>query len=166
MTRSNDKFENADELDGVDVDIRNDTYDEVDLCDFPCSLKYLPAGTFRDVIEQTPPTDAKICVVFPMKPYAQELQEMVTINTSKLFRAFPPASTVRREDLTIMQRKAIALTLYPKQRILYICGKAGCGKTEVSVVSLTVNFYRIISCVVPVLAHCWLSLLYLSCICP
>lgn len=125
-------FEPAEELQGINVEISKGIYDEVDESEYPSSLNFLPPDTFREILDQQPPSTDEITVTFPMNPDVQRLQEMVTVDHSKLFMARPPRSSVRLEDMTYMQQKAVKLAVDMDQKILYICGKAGCGKTEVA----------------------------------
>jgi Cdc6-like AAA superfamily ATPase len=125
-------FEPAEELQGIDVEISKGIYDELDESEYPSSLNFLPPDTFREILEQEPPTTDEITVTFPMNPDVQRLQEMVTVDKFKLFMARPPRSSIPIENMTAMQRKAVQLGVDMNEKILYICGKAGCGKTEVA----------------------------------
>jgi len=126
------QFEPAEELEDINVDITLDIHDETDLSDFPCSLNFLPADTFREVLQQKPPTDDEISVAFPLQPDLQKLEEMVTINKSQRFMASPPKPRVPLQGMTVLQQKAVELGTNMEHKILYLCGKAGSGKTEVA----------------------------------
>jgi len=56
----------------------------------------------------------------------------VKVDKSKLFLAQPPGCTVSYESLTDIQRWAVDLGVNMQQQILYLCDKAGTGKTQVS----------------------------------
>jgi len=126
------QFEPAEELENINVDINLDIHDEADLSDFPCSLNFLPPDTFREVLQQKPPTDDEISVAFPLQPDLQKLEEMVSVNKSQRFKASPPAPRVPLQGMTVLQQKAVELGTNMEHKILYLCGKAGSGKTEVA----------------------------------
>jgi len=71
-----------------------------------------------------------------MQPEWMRLEDLVTIDKEKRFMARPPPPTTTYDDLTPVQRWAVDLgsELGQKKngRILYLCGKAGSGKTEVA----------------------------------
>ena len=67
-----------------------------------------------------------------MQPESQLLQELATLDRNKLFMARPPPPTVPFEQLTAMQQWAVKVGTDSKHQIVYLCGKAGCGKTEVA----------------------------------
>jgi len=83
-------------------------------------------------MEQKPPAVSEISVAFPMQHDWQRLEEIVMIDKSKLFMANPPPSSVSYDNMTDLQRWAVDLGTDKRQQILYICGKAGSGKTEVA----------------------------------
>jgi hypothetical protein len=126
------EYENADELVDADVDIRAEIHDEVDDSDFPSVLNFLPPDTFRDIMEQKPPQLTEISVAFPMQYQWQKLEELVVHNKWKRFMANPPPSPVAYEDMTPIQQWAVDLGTDMKQDVLYLCGKAGSGKTTVA----------------------------------
>jgi hypothetical protein len=126
------RYEAADELTDLDVDIRPEIYDEVDESDFPSALNFLAPDTFREIMEQSPPNMSEICVAFPLQHDWQLLEDLVMINRSKLFMADPPKCPVRYEEMTAMQQFAVERAVDPNQQILYICGQAGSGKTTVA----------------------------------
>jgi len=126
------RFEGADELDGLEVDIQTALNDEVDTSEYPSLLNFLPVETFREVLEQKPPTMDDISVAFPMQNDWQTLQELVVIDKHKLFMAKPPAPSVAYEDLTPIQQLAVDVGVDMKQKILYVSGIAGSGKSELA----------------------------------
>ena len=84
------------------------------------------------MLEQKPPSADEIRVAFPLQHDWQLLNDLSTIDLSKLFMAKPPPSSVPFDSLTPMQRWAIKLGVDESHKILYLCGKAGCGKTEIA----------------------------------
>ena len=54
-----------DELRETGIDLRYEIRDEVDQFEYPSALNFLPPDTFKEVLEQTPPKLAEICVAFP-----------------------------------------------------------------------------------------------------
>lgn len=125
------EFEEDEELKGTAL-VQTEVFDANDLCEYPCAANFLDGGVLREVSEQPPPTIPEIAVAFPMQPDCQRLQEMVMIDKSRLFMAKPPPSTVAEKDLSFWQQRAIELATDPNTKILYLCGKAGTGKTEVA----------------------------------
>ena len=128
------EFDAADELETASVDIRKDIADETDLLDYASSLNYMPPDIYRQILEQKTPSIEEVNVAFPLQAEFQALEEQVRIDESKLFFASPPPCTVTADEMTPLQRKAVELGLStdPETRIMYICGKAGCGKTAVA----------------------------------
>ena len=125
-------YEQSDELADTHIDVVTAIVDENDFTEYPSALNFLPPDTFRDVMEQKPPALDEIAVAFPMHVSCQKLQQLVTINSTKLFMANPPSPTVSYTQLTPVQQWAVKLGCEPKQQILYISGKAGAGKIEVA----------------------------------
>ena len=126
------KYEAADELEDMDVDVRPPIDDDVNERDVPSVLNFLPPDIFRDFVEQEAPKESEICVAYPMQHGWQEREEMVSSNKTTLFMADPPAPAVPREDLSFWHRRAIDLVVGGEQQIIYVYGKAGTGKTEVA----------------------------------
>lgn len=126
------QYEPAEELETTTVDIQTGINDLMDESEFPCALNFLPADTFREVMEQKPPTMEEVSVIFPLQPDCQRLEEMVTVDKMKLFMARPPSTSVSYSDLTPVQQWAVDLGVSKHHQILYLCGKAGSGKTEVA----------------------------------
>lgn len=54
------------------------------------------------------------------------------IDKNKCFLANPPPAKIDYKQLTSVQQWAIDLGADSKQKILYLCGKAGSGKTTVA----------------------------------
>ena len=71
-------------------------------------------------------------MAFPLQTDSQLLHELATVDHKKLFKARPPEPTVRYDELSAMQKWAVELGTNMKHQVLYLCGKAGCGKTEVA----------------------------------
>ena len=114
------------------VPIHVDIQDAVDNCTYPSALNFLPPDTFREIVDQPPPAISDITVAFPMRVDYQQLEEMVKIDRCKLFLAKPPPSTVPLDNFTDIQQWAYSLSIDMKQQIVYLCGRAGSGKTEVA----------------------------------
>jgi len=126
------RFEQADELEGLNIDVNKEINDEVDECDYPSCLNFLPPDIFREILEQGVPDDDSICVTFPMQPDIQHIEDLCTVDRQQRFLANPPSPTIKFEKLTVVQRKAVQLGVDMNVKILYLSGKAGSGKTEVA----------------------------------
>jgi len=124
------QYENADEL--VNVDIQPDIVDEVDDYEYPTYQNFLPPDTFRGIMEQKPPELNEIAVAFPLNCNYMALQELVTHDKFKRFLAKPPPSPVQYEEMTDVQKWAVDLGRDLKEKVVYVCGKAGSGKTSVA----------------------------------
>ena len=125
------RYESADELAEVDVELRPPLSDDVD-DNVPSFLNFMPPDTFRGILEQDPPNNADISVAFPMQNLWQEREEMVTNSKVSLFMADPPSPATSRQDMSVWHNRAIDLVTSGEQQITYIYGKAGTGKTEVA----------------------------------
>jgi energy-coupling factor transporter ATP-binding protein EcfA2 len=126
------QFEPAEELSNTDVDIRPAIYDETDDYEFPSPMNFLPPDTFREIMQQSPPTLTEISVAFPLQHEWQSLEETVMVDKCKRFMASPPPAQVTYNDMTRMQKWAVDLAVKSQHKILYLCGKAGSGKTTVA----------------------------------
>ena len=126
------RYEADDEVKESGIDLHVDLQDAVDRCSYPSALNFLPPDTFREVVDQQPPDVSEVNVAFPMQGDYQQLEETVRIDRCKLFLAQPPASTVPYDNFTDVQKWAYQLGIDPNQQIVYICGKAGSGKTQVA----------------------------------
>jgi hypothetical protein len=126
------RYEDADELVDVDVDIQAEVRDEVDEADFPSVLNFMPPDSFREIMEQKPQELSEINVAFPLQNQWQKLEELVMLDKTKRFIASPPPAPVSYEQMTPVQQWAVDLGVDMKQPILYLCGKAGSGKTTVA----------------------------------
>jgi predicted ribonuclease YlaK len=126
------QYEADDELKDLQLDIRPAINNEIDVSDFPSALNFLPPETFREIMDQTPPKQSELSVAFPLQYEWQMLEEFVTVNQTKLFRANPPECSVPYEQFTDVQKFAIDCAVNGNDQIVYISGKAGCGKTAVA----------------------------------
>lgn len=124
------RYENADELVDVDVDLR--ITDEGDISEYPSCENFLPPDSFRGIMEQKPPTLNEIAVAFPLSPDFMALEELATHDKFKRFLAKPPSPPVSYEEMTDIQKWAVDLGTDTNHNVLYICGKAGSGKTSVA----------------------------------
>jgi len=95
-------------------------------------LNFLPPDTFREVVEQQPPEMSEVTVAFPMRVDYQLVEEMLKVDKCKLFLAQPPHCTVPSDSMTDVQKWAVDLGIDMNQQIVFLCGKAGCGKTQVA----------------------------------
>jgi hypothetical protein len=126
-------YEAADELVDTEVELRVPLAENAEEeADVPSALNFLPADTFREVLKQKPPSAIELNVAFPLMYQFQRRQELVTSNKSTLFMADPPAPSVPLERLTYWHRKAFELMTRGPHQVVYLYGKAGCGKTEVA----------------------------------
>jgi len=120
------------ELTDVNVDIRPDTHDEIDDSDYPTLENFMPPDTFRDIMEQKVVELSEISVAFPLQHNWQTLEELAVHDKYKRFMAQPPPSPVAYEDMTPVQQWAVDLGIDDKVEVIYLCGKAGSGKTTVA----------------------------------
>lgn len=116
-------FEPDEALEGTEVDIRYDISDALDDTDYPSVLNFLPADSFREIMEQEPPTLADLNVAFPLSKDWQAIERLVKINRSQLFMAQPPPSSVSYDDMTAVQKWAVDLGSDMHHQIVYLCGK-------------------------------------------
>jgi len=127
------RYEAADELADVPVDLRSPIDEEVVEADVPSIMNFLPSDALRCVMDQDPPARSDIAVAFPLQPDYQKLQEMVnSANKVTLFMANPPPPAIARKDISFWHNTAIELVAGGEQQVTYIYGKAGTGKTEVA----------------------------------
>ena len=126
------QFDEADELVNVDVDIRAAVNDVSDLSEYPTFETFMPPQDFRDIVEQKALPLSGICVAFPLQHQWQRLEELATHDRQKRFIARPPVSSVDYESMTAIQQFAVDLGTDEKHQILFLCGKAGSGKTAVA----------------------------------
>lgn len=128
------RYEPDDELRDTEVDLRLEINDAVDVSEHASVLNFLPSDTFRDIIEQEPPNLSQINVAFPQQRDWEQLEKMVRIDKTKLFMAQPPPSSVSYDNLTVIQKWAVDLGTDMNHKILYLCGKAGVGKSQVALI--------------------------------
>ena len=126
------QYEKADELENVDVDIRPAVNDVSDLSEYPTFESFMPPQAFKEIVEQKPLELSEICVAFPLHHQWQQLEELATHDRAKRFIANPPPSSVDYSDMTPVQQFAVDLGVNKRQQILFVCGKAGSGKTAVA----------------------------------
>ena len=126
------KYQADDEVADTGIPLHVNIQDQVDHCEYPSVLNFLPPDVFREVIEQEPPQAPEVCVAFPMQVDFQKMEELVKLDKSRLFLAQPPVCSVSYESMTDVQRWAVDLGVDMQQQILYLCGKAGTGKTQVA----------------------------------
>ena len=123
------QYDDVDELANVDVDIRPAVNDVSDVSEYPIFENFMPPDSFRDVMEQKAPPMSEICVAFPMQNKWQRLEEVVTHCKTKRFIANPPQSPLDYNDMTAIQKFAVAMGKDKHQQIVFLCGQAGSGKT-------------------------------------
>ena len=126
------RYEADDELQQTGIDLRYELTDEVDQSEYPCVLNFLPPDTFKELLDQKPPELGEVDVAFPTQTSWQEMEEMVKVDKTVLFMAQPPACSVVYDEMTVVQQWAVDLGVDMDQKVLYLCGKAGCGKTQVA----------------------------------
>ena len=74
----------------------------------------------------------QITVGFPLESEYQRMEKIVTVDKTKRFMANPPEPSVDYKNLSAIQRWAVQMGVSGKQQIMYLCGKAGSGKTEIA----------------------------------
>jgi len=125
------RYETADELADLPIEVRPPLAD-YDVSDVPSVLNFLPPDTFRGILQQAQPAMSDICIAFPLQHFWQAREDMVRGSKTTLFMANPPPPAVKLEDISFSHRKAIEMVVTGQQQIVYVCGKAGTGKTEVA----------------------------------
>ena len=126
------QYEDVDELQDVDVDIRPTMNDVTDDSEYPTLQNFMPPDVYRNIVQQKPMDLSEICVAFPLQYQWQHLEEVVTHDTIKRFIANPPPCPINYEDMTPIQKFAVNMGIDKNQQILFLCGKAGSGKTAVA----------------------------------
>ena len=125
------RYESADELADVPIELRPPLDDVMDEADVPSVLNFLPPDALRGVMDQDPPARSDICAAFPLQPDWQQMQEMVSsVSKVTLFMATAPSPAISRDHMSFWHNCAIDLIASGKQQVIYIYGKAGTGKTE------------------------------------
>jgi len=112
------QFEAAEELEGTDVSIRPVLYDKLDDAEYPSVLNFQPAESLREITQQPAPLLSEINVAFPLQHAWQDLETTVRRNEAKLFLANPPVTSVKRDDLTPIQKFAYDCMVDNKQQIV------------------------------------------------
>jgi hypothetical protein len=129
--RYNVLFEPAQELVGVDIDIRPALYEEADDYDYPSADNYLLADHFSEIMKQPAPVATEVAVAFPTNCGWQAVDDQMRENKSKRFMAAPPPPSVPFHRLTPLQQSFVELAVTGEDQVLYLLGKAGSGKSEV-----------------------------------
>ena len=75
---------------------------------------------------------SEICAAFPLQNNWQQLEEIATYDRAKRFIASPPPSPVDYAVMTPIQQFAVDVGIDKQQQILFVCGRAGSGKTAVA----------------------------------
>jgi len=125
-------YEADDEVKETGVDLHFNIHDQVDHVEYPSALDFLPPDTFREILEQVPTELTDVKVAFPSRIDYQDMEHPVKGSSCKLFLAKPPLCSVSDNDMTVVQKWAVGLGVDTNQQILYLCGKAGSGKTQVA----------------------------------
>jgi hypothetical protein len=128
--RFNALMEPAEELVGVDVDVRPLGFDDAD-DKYPSVENFLVHDVYKDILAQAPPKLEDISVAYPSQPQYRKIEDNLRGLKSKRFIANPPVPSKRVEELTELQQKFIAEAVSGKHQVLYLTGVAGSGKTEV-----------------------------------
>jgi RecA/RadA recombinase len=126
------KYETADELEGTDIEIRGRLAAETDNDEYPSVMNFIPSDVLQQVEHQLPPTVDELRVAFPEHRLWKDLKKNSTRISSNLFMANPDKPDVRFSALTPMQKHAVDMIVSGKEKIVYVYGKAGCGKTVVA----------------------------------
>jgi hypothetical protein len=119
----------AEELEGTGTIIRPNVVSENDNDEYPSALNYVPSDFLRGVELQEPPTVDELSVAFPEHGVWKQLEKTVRRVSSGLFMAKPNKPNVQTSQLTPMQQHAVELINSGEEKVLYIIGKAGTGKT-------------------------------------
>jgi len=126
-------YEQTDELVDTQVEIRAvGLDDEFDSLQYPDVDNFLPLDILNEIQSQPPLQLDEISVAFPSSIPWQKAEEMTKNQDVKAFLADPPLPTVPYEKLSQYQKVPIDLIKNGKEKILYITGKAGTGKTSIA----------------------------------
>ena len=129
-------YDEADELQGTEVSVRPALYDENDDVEYPSVLNFcMPNDGLREIMHQPAPELDNISVTFPLQHAWQTLEDMIRKDKTKMFIAKPPVPNLTVDDLTVMQKFAYDCMLDDKMKVLYLCGKAGSGKSTVAMMA-------------------------------
>jgi hypothetical protein len=129
--RFNALLEPAEELAGVDVDVRPMCSSDSDDSDYPSVDNFLPYDIYSSIMQQIPITINDISVAYPSQPHYRNIEKYVRGAKTKRFLADPPCPKVRFNDLGPLQQKFVNLAVSGTNQVLYLTGVAGSGKTEV-----------------------------------
>ena len=132
----NPTYDEADELQGTDVSVQPSVITENDDADYPSVLNFcIPNDGLREILHQPIPTVTEIQVTFPLHHAWQTLEDMVRKDKVKMFLARPPPPPIDESQMTDMQRFAYDCMLDDKIKVMYVSGKAGCGKSTVALLA-------------------------------
>ena len=126
------QFEPADELSETSIDMRPGMSAQNNDFDYPTPLGCFPSDNYKPIFDEKQMNLNEISVAFPTQPEFQNLQDLVMIDKSKRFMCNPPTPSIPYDQLSAVQKWAIDLAVSGDNQILYLCGKAGCGKTTVA----------------------------------
>lgn len=126
-------YEASDELVDTQLEIRPvGIADELDSLEYPDANNFLPVDIFNEIESQSPIELDEISVAFSSSIPWQKAEEMLKKQNDNFFLADPPFPTVPYDQLSRYQKVPIDLIRSGKERILYITGKAGTGKTNIA----------------------------------
>ena len=111
------KYESADELADVPVELRPPIDDAVYEADVPSILNFLPLDALHGVMDQDPPARSGIYAAFPLQPDWQQMHEMVC-STSKDMAA-APSPAMSHKDMSFWHNCATDLVASGKQQVIY-----------------------------------------------
>jgi hypothetical protein len=126
------RLESTEDVEDGQVEIQPRIVSAGDDDEYPAAKNFVLSDVFEEVERQNPPTVAELNVVYPDNQLWKELKANVSHTCDNLFMASPPKPDVELCDLTVMQRHAYDLIAEGREKTLFICGKAGCGKTIVA----------------------------------
>ena len=114
------QYEDVDELQNVDVDIRPTVDDTADDSEYPTFQNFMPPDMYRDIVNQKPQQLSEVCVAFPLHRHWQHLEEVVTHDKAKRFIAKPPPCAIADKDMTPIQTFAVEVAKEEKKQILFL----------------------------------------------
>jgi hypothetical protein len=104
--------------------------------DYPGSESFLPSDIFQEILKQEPPKLDEITICHPTQATWQKMKSRVMpkkwSKERNWFMADPPEPRCKLSDLTEMQLHAYKSITQKREKLLYIIGKAGSGKTELA----------------------------------
>jgi hypothetical protein len=126
------RLEPTEELEDGETEIRPRLMSAGDEDEYPAARNFIMSEVFEEIEKQSPPTMDELNVAYPDNRVWKQWKDIASIMSDNLFMADPPKPEIELGNLTVMQRHAYDLIVNGAEKIIYIYGKAGCGKTIIA----------------------------------